>query len=233
MLREITDGLWEYEAKLRFMGIPMLARMTVIQLADGGLFVHSPSRLTPELQAALGELGPVRAVVAPNRFHHLSIAAWREAYPDACVAISPGLPAKRKDLADLPLLSDDAPAIWSSDLDQHVVQGMPAFEEVVFHHRASRTLIVTDLAFNVREEPNWFARTFWRLANGYGKFGPTRLERWLTRDRAQLRQSLETILAWDFDRVVVGHGEVLDNGGKDALRDGYVWALPAARPHGA
>lgn len=225
MLRVITDGSWEYEAKLRFLGVPMLARMTVIRLGDGGLFVHSPSPLTADLQAALAALGQVRAVVAPNRYHHLSIGSWREAFPDAYVAIAPGLPAKRKDLADLPLLSDDAPAIWSGDLDQHVVQGMPAFGEVVFHHRVSRTLIVTDMAFNIREEPNWFARTVWRLMNGYGKFGPTRLERWLTRDRAQLRQSLETILAWDFDRVVVGHGEVLDSGGKDALREGYTWAF--------
>jgi len=225
MLQEITDGLWECETRLRFLGLPLLARTTVIQLGDGGVFVHSPSRLTPELQEAVTALGPVRGVVAPNRFHHLFIAEWRDAFPDAHVAIAPGLPAKRKDLADLPLLADDAPDIWSSDLDQHVVEGIPTMGEVVFLHRASRTLITTDLAFNIREEPSWFARTVWRMMNGYGKFGPTRLERLLTRDRAGLRQSLETILDWDFDRVVVGHGEVLVSGGKDGLREGYSWAL--------
>jgi len=35
------------------------------------------------------------------------------------------------------------------------------------------------------------------------------------------------ILAWDFDRVVVAHGEVLESGGREALRQGYAWLLTA------
>ncbi len=225
MLREIVDGLWEYNARLQFILLPISARMTVVRLGDGGLLVHSPSQLTPELQAAIAELGPVRALIAPNRFHHLYLNAWREAFPEAHVAIAPGLPSKRKDLAELPLLGNEAPTLWSSDLEQYTVQGIPAMSEVVFLHRASRTLITTDLVFNIREEQNWLARTIWRAVGGYGKFGPTRLERWITRDRAQLAASLETILAWDFDRVVVGHGDVLKQGGKDALRAGFSWVL--------
>jgi hypothetical protein len=44
-----------------------------------------------------------------------------------------------------------------------------------------------------------------------------------TRDRKAAKASLEHILAWDFDRVTVTHGEVLESGGKDALRAGYAW----------
>ena len=39
--------------------------------------------------------------------------------------------------------------------------------------------------------------------------------------------SLERILSWDFDRVVVAHGDVLEHGGRDALRHGYRWLLAA------
>ena len=45
------------------------------------------------------------------------------------------------------------------------------------------------------------------------------------RDRAAARQSLEQILAWDFDRVVVAHGDILDSGGHQALSAGYIWLL--------
>jgi hypothetical protein len=51
------------------------------------------------------------------------------------------------------------------------------------------------------------------------------------RDRAAARRSLETILAWDFDRVVVTHGRALETGGREALRRAFAW-LPVGRPAG-
>jgi hypothetical protein len=35
--------------------------------------------------------------------------------------------------------------------------------------------------------------------------------------------SLDRILSWDFDRVIVGHGELLETGGRSAFRDAYAW----------
>ena len=64
-----------------------------------------------------------------------------------------------------------------------------------------------------------------RLLWSYGRFGPSRLDPLLIRDRRAARQSLEHILAWDFDRVVIAHGEVLEAGGPAALRAGYDWLL--------
>jgi hypothetical protein len=59
----------------------------------------------------------------------------------------------------------------------------------------------------------------------HGRFGPTRLDPILIRDRPAARQSFERILAWDFDRVVIARGEVLEAGGPAALRAGYDWLL--------
>ena len=64
-----------------------------------------------------------------------------------------------------------------------------------------------------------------QLLRSYGRFGPSTLDPWLIRDRSAARQSLERILAWDFDRVVVAHGDVLERGGREALRAGYAWLL--------
>jgi hypothetical protein len=38
------------------------------------------------------------------------------------------------------------------------------------------------------------------------------------KDQAAFRSSLATILGWDFDRVIVGHGEVIEHDGKAKLR---------------
>ncbi len=225
MLTQIDVGLWEALYPLRFVGVPMTARMTVVELRDGGLFVHSPGRLTPELREAVDELGPVAAVVASNRFHHVFVGQWREAYPNAECHVAPGLARKRKDLDDVHQLCNSAPPTWAEQLDQHVVEGIPMIGEVVFYHRATRTLINTDITHNVHSESSWLARTIWRFMGSYGKFGPSRLERWVTRDRAALRQSVTRILDWDFDRVIVAHGDVLATGGKDEVRRGFQWVL--------
>jgi hypothetical protein len=64
-----------------------------------------------------------------------------------------------------------------------------------------------------------------KMLRSYGRFGPSSLDPFLIRDRSAARRSLERILAWDFDRVVVAHGDVLESGGPDALRAGYAWLL--------
>ena len=51
----------------------------------------------------------------------------------------------------------------------------------------------------------------------------TKLLRSTIRDRAAARRSIDRVLAWDFDRVVMAHGQVLDHGGKEALRDATAW----------
>ena len=67
----------------------------------------------------------------------------------------------------------------------------------------------------------------------YGRFGPSKLDPLLIRDRRAARESLERILAWDFDRVVVAHGDVLESGGREALREGYAWLLRRGARTGA
>ena len=45
----------------------------------------------------------------------------------------------------------------------------------------------------------------------------------MIRHRAAARASVERVLAWDFDRVTVTHGEVLERGGRDAVRAGFAF----------
>jgi hypothetical protein len=84
-----------------------------------------------------------------------------------------------------------------------------------------------DLAFNFGPRAAAPTRLLMRLLRSYGRFGPSKLDPFLIRDRRAARESLERILAWDFDRVVVAHGDVLESGGHEALREGYAWLLAA------
>ena len=224
-LRELAPDLWVTERPLSFGGVEFGCRMTVIRLADGSLFLHSPVAPDPGLRDELEQRGTPRFAVAPNRFHHLYIGEYPKIYPDIELYAAPGLAAKRTDLAFRTVLEDSAPPGWASELDQVVFQGMPFVNEVAFCHRASQTLILSDLAFNIGADAHWTARLFFRLVRGYGRFGPSLLERILIRDRRAARSCLAQMLHWDFERVIVAHGSVLERGGRDALRAGYAWLL--------
>ena len=227
MLRELARDIWVVERPQRFYGIEVGTRMTVMRLADGNLLLHSPVALDAALRRELDAIGRVRYAVAPNRVHHLYAGDVAAAYPQSRLWVAPGLARKRPDLVFVDVLGDDAPPEWRGVVDQVFFRGRPYENEVVFLHRASRTLILCDLAFNFGPRSAAPTRVLMRLIRSYGRFGPSTLDPWLIRDRRAARESLERILAWDFDRVVVAHGDVLEGGGRDALRRGYAWLLAA------
>ena len=83
--------------------------------------------------------------------------------------------------------------------------------EVVFLHRPSRTLILTDLAFNMVRLDGPYQRAAWRLFGVPASFGPSRTARlFLLRDRTVVNRFVEQVSAWRFDRMIVTHGEIVE-----------------------
>ena len=228
-MKQLDADLWVTESPLRFFGLEVGARMTVVRLPGSKLLVHSPISASPRLLQEVEALGPVAYLVAPNRLHHLFVGEWQRAFPDSSLYVAPGLDSKRADLEIAGVLGDEPEPGWKSTLDQARLEGLPFANEVVFFHRPSATLIATDLAFNIGSSSPFLTRLVFRIGRSYGQLGPTPLERLLVRDRASFRRSLQRILEWPFDRVVVAHGEVCENGGREELLRGYEWILGQGR----
>jgi len=221
--RALAEGLWVFDRPLRVGPIEIGTRMTALRLEDGGLFVHSPVALDARTRRTLEALGPVRHVVAPNQVHHLFIAEYREAYPEAIFWAAPGLPEKRPDLRFDAVLGDIAPEAWAGQLEQECFAGMPRLNEVVFFHPATRTLLLTDLAFNVVEPEGVWVKLWQRLSGTSGRFATARYVRWMVRDRDAARASRDRMLGWDIDRVTLTHGAVIQTRGARLVRRGFEW----------
>ena len=221
-LTQLAPDLWVATRPLPLIVGDIGTRMTVIRLVDGSLFLHSPVKLDGETKSALDAIGPVRAVVAPSLVHHFYVGDYGAAYPQATLYAAPGLEKKRADVHFGAVLDDEPPPAWAGQIDQHVFRGTPIMNEVVFFHAPTRTLLLTDLAFNVVRPMPGRARFFLRLVNARG-FGPHRIIRFGVRDRVAARASLERILQWDFDRITVTHGDVLESGGHAALQAAFAW----------
>ncbi len=222
-MHQLHSDLWVSDSPLRFLGLEVGARMTIVRLPNGELLLHSPIAPTPDLLRDVNALGKVAYLVAPNLLHHLFIGEWKKVYPEAALYVAPGLDRKRPDLPLTGVLTNEPEPGWADTIDQVLVNGFPFANEVVFFHRPSATLIATDLVFNVRSSSPLFTRLVIRIIGAYGRMAPTLLERLLVRDRVAFRSSLDRILDWPFTRVVVAHGEVSEAGGREELIRGYQW----------
>ena len=222
-LEPLAATLWVASRPLPLWVGDIGARMTVVRLRDGSLVLHSPVALDAETRIALDALGPVRWVIGPSRLHHLFLSQYVAAYPGAVLCGAPGLARKRADLRFAHVLDDAFRTTWAGELELLLFDGAPGMSEVVFLHPESRTLILTDLAFNLPPGAPNRARLFHALVGAAGRFGPHRIVRAAIRDKRAARRSVDRMLAWDFDRVVVSHGEVLETGGKRAMETAFAY----------
>ena len=211
-MESIAQDLWVQDSAMTVLGGPLRLRTTIAKLADGTLWVHSPTRLTDDFKAELDDLGPVSYIVGPNNVHNIYLERWATAYPDAQVYVSDGIPAKLPNLKITGVLGQQDRLPWSDTLEHICLQGVPFFSETVFLHKASRSLIVTDLVQNHVPDPNlkgWagLARKLVLRPLGFKgivlapilKFGKVK-------NKAAFSASLSKVNAWDFERILIAHG---------------------------
>jgi hypothetical protein len=163
--------------------------------------------------------------VSPNKLHHLFLKEWAQAWPAAKLCAPPGLARRRRDLKFARELGDEADPAWATDIDQVIFHGSFAMEEVVFFHRASRSLIVTDLVqrFDPATLHGWRGMLM-RLGGVVGSGGSTprdwRLSFW---NRLAGREALRKALAWNARRMIIAHGDRVRENGSAALAHSLRW----------
>jgi hypothetical protein len=230
--KPLADGVWIVDSgPQRVLGLAFPIRMTVLRLADGGLWLHSPTKHTPALEAALAPLGPVRHLVAPNTAHWVHVSPWQKAFPDAKLWAAPGV-ADRARGQDVHLrvhgtLGDAAPPDWAGQIEQAVFSG-PGLIEIAFHHRASRTLVLTDGIQAMRSGDLPLAtRLFSRVTGAAAEDGatPAHIRLVLNRRRQANRAAAERLLALRPERVVFAHGAFYERDGAARLRQALGWLL--------
>lgn len=232
--KPVAPGVWLVDGPIVRMATlggsaPFPTRMTVVKLADGSLWCHSPIAPDPALFAAIDALGPVRHLVSPNKLHYTHIAAWKRRYPDAIAWASPGVreraASQRIEVAFDADLGDVPEPAWVAELDQLRFRGSRVIEEVVFLHRASATLILADLIENFEVAKlgtamHWIAR-FGGVLDPDGK---TPLDmRFTFRDRTAARASLRRLMDWRPQRVILAHGRCYPANAEAELQRAFRW----------
>lgn len=242
-LTAIREDVWLIERPFYptlpgLQGTDVGCKACVVRLPDGKLWVHAPVGLDQPLREALAELGPVGHIVTPNTEHQKFAPLWFVEYPEAASYACPGLREKKpevgwqRSLEELTaggLTSTTAPAEWGGVIELCWIKdrvpvpfGPPFFNEVVFCHTPSRTLIVTDLWWNYPDTAAKGAGFEVPLSSRLWKVGMDVIYRPVYNNFMRTEtcaSSYETILDWDWDYIAPCHGEPVSADAKRVLSD--------------
>lgn len=235
-LKPVAENVWIVDGGLIRFGLPGLpwpkmpfpTRMTVIRL-DGRLFIHSPTALGPALRAEIEQIGHPAWIVGPNRIHYWWIPDWHAAFPEAAVYLAPRIreQAGRRIDFDAATLDDETGYPWDDAIATLPVAG-GFMTEVVFFHRASRTLVLTDFIENFEPgKTGFFTRCLARLGGALHPDGgmPRDVRRSFVRQKPQLKTAVERMIAWDPARIILAHGKWYEMNGAAELRRSFRWLL--------
>lgn len=240
-LKPIAEGVWIVDGpviRFGYLGIrfPFPTRTTVVRLADGGLWVHSPTELPPSLKREVDAQGPVRHLVTPNRIHYWWVGDWAMAFPNAATYAAPGVRKQALSngrFADYDAdLAPDSTYPWSGEFEMLLVPGS-YLTEAVFFHVPTRTLILTDLIQNYETAKitNPFFRIMCRLAGSAHPNGkmPIDLRSTFLKHRKQMGEAVRTMISWAPDRIVIAHGRWYEANAVAELKRAFRWLPGIAR----
>ena len=231
VLKQVAERVWIVDSgPIRAMGIPLPVRMTVIQLADGGIWVHSPTPYNDQLRRDIERIGPIHHLIAPSYAHWMFLLQWQQACPGAIAWATPNLRRRRQVRNSGVRLDRDLtphpPPDWEGELEQVIVRGVGGFTEVVFYHLPSRTLVLVDLIQNIEPQKiPWALRLPFRLVGVLAPDGGAPVDlRWVVRlKRREAARAAARIFEWKPERVIFAHGSWWDRDGSAALRRSLGW----------
>ena len=223
----VPDTIWVTERPVWF-GVCLRARTTVVRLAGGALWVHSPCTPTDDVCAALDALGEVRWIVVPNRFHHLQTPATAARYPNA-VVVGPKSAQSRNPRVSLSMGTDDPAYVRATpELTSIQLGGVPFLDETVFFHPASGSLIAADLLISACARDHWTWRMAARIWGRYEKVKTPPDVRWNTRASTALAESIAQMRALPLQRILVAHADPITDRPAQQLAEAWEFAIPSS-----
>ena len=229
-LQAFGKNIWIIDGpKVRDMGIMFTTRMMIAKLANGSILVNSPVPVPFDTLNRITELGPVKYLVAATPRHVWRLDSWHTLFPEAQLWVPRPTPftLKKGNLPITGILRDSPNQAWADDFDQLAFKGNPLIEEIMFYHKDSQSVILDDLIQihpPVKDQP--FHNALFRVEGVASSHGGVGLDFKLTFTHRKLaRQSLEKLLSWDFDKLIIAHGPCIEKDAKQFVKQAFHWLM--------
>ncbi|MBC3764696.1 DUF4336 domain-containing protein [Neptunicella marina] len=212
------NAIWIKEYPIRYAGTKFNSRMTIVRLTNSNLMIHSPCDIDEPTKASINKLGKVEFIIAPSNFHYFYISSAQEAFPDAETLICPGVEIKIPNIKFNWFLGDQPDPRLIQDFEQVLVRGSKYMWEIAFFHKKTRTLILVDLIENFTDKTagvSWSLKFWWKaIFHMWANPKPAPEYQFGWKDKKSACGSLNRILQWDFDKIIVSHGDLIEENAK-------------------
>lgn len=259
VIRRITPQILTCSTPFLRMGrIKIGGRGTIVKLRDNSLAVFSPVALTDTVKQQMQEelqSTDVKYITALDREHHIFLESWHKEWPQAIVIGPDSLPEARDKQGYFKIPQDRWKLFKKGDQSSWTVDetfdaefdreynAAHANHELLFNHKPSRTLIEADVMFNLPATEQ-FSKTGQSPTSGLltrlmcyinSTSGEAKAQKrfiWYgisAMDRKGFNASVSRVSAWDFDRIIPCHGDVIEKDGKGIFDKIMRWHLDAAK----
>lgn len=194
-LTKVTENVWVMRYPLNVMGTHVGRTVTLLRVGAGDLVVHSTAPFTKADKVEIEKVGKPQWLIEATLLHDTYAKEGQGALPEV-----PYYPADKLGGLKIP------------DIEILELRGMPRVREHAMYHVPSRSLIVADLLFNWGPGATGWEGFVRRRFMGIAEWpGMSKFFKFCIKDREAFKESLHTVLAWPFERVIVGHGEIIED----------------------
>jgi Domain of unknown function (DUF4336) len=216
----VAERIWSLERPVWFGGVRLRTRTTIVRLEDGGLLVHTPAPPSEAVVETLTALGQVRWLVVPNCWHHLGAPAAAARFPEAKV-VGPTSALRRNQALRLDVDIHTELAAELPELETLPLEGVPFWDETVLYHRPTKTLLGADLVCSAGPSDHFTWRFGARVTGCYGRARVPPDARKKLPDKVAAANSLRAMLARPAERLIIGHGDIIEAGWREQLADAW------------
>jgi hypothetical protein len=103
------------------------------------------------------------------------------------------------------------------------IDGALKVDEFVFLDEGTRTLVVSDLVFNVTKPKGFVANVALFVVGCDGRLAQSRAWRFFVRHRGAAAASARARLAMYPESLIMAHGDVVDSGARERLEQALAW----------
>ncbi|MBH5321327.1 hypothetical protein [Aurantiacibacter sediminis] len=172
----------------------------------------------------MAALGTITKLVAPNSYHYLHIDDWALAHASAAV-FAPRTAAKNVK-AQCEVIKNDPDVLSRVGLPSKLID-LGNFQEVVFFHEPSRTLIVTDLMqnFEASRASRRLTRFLLKAGGATGPSGQPSLEirHAARKHKSALGEGIQQMLDWHPEQIILSHGKCYRSDAVRELERAFAW----------
>tara|TARA_B110000977_G_scaffold7481_1_gene10286 strand:- start:3182 stop:3859 length:678 start_codon:yes stop_codon:yes gene_type:complete len=220
----VENMIWAAERTFTWNTIDVGGKMGVVKLGNGDLWIHSPVDLDEDTKSAIDAIGKVKHIVSPNYEHVKWAAQWKEAYPEAILYGCPGMMNKypkmpwdreiNEDGDDQ--FGDEFSVLSFAELEKNPVTQTPFFNEVLFVHKPSGVLLVTDIFWNYPASVPTKTK-LWKFGMDW-VYKPF-YEQAMIVDNGKFSEKVDELLALRWDKILPCHGTFIDTNSKSIMKE--------------